>query len=183
MVKTKSTRTGPDWAVVQARDSQALEQLFTSWMPTVLQWCRRLGGPRVDHEQAAQEVFIVVLRKLETVRSERALPSWIYSVCRRVVSQHRREAFGRRWDSESVAEPRATVVDMEGRDALRRVWALMEELPDDLREVLMLCDVEQRTDAEAAELIGIPVGTAKSRLRRARARFREAAGPVRGRSA
>ncbi|MCP4810287.1 MAG: RNA polymerase sigma factor [Proteobacteria bacterium] len=165
----------PSWRAIQAREPEALEALFADWSPTVLQWCRRLGGPKVDAEQAAQEVLIVVLRKLGTVRNEKVLPSWIYSVCRRTASAHRREAFTRRWDADVEPTAGAVVMDMEGRDALQQAWGLLEELPEDLREVLVLCDLEQRTDTEAAELIGCPVGTAKSRLRRARASFRHAA--------
>lgn len=162
----------PTWAQVQAREPAALEALLARWMPTGLQWVRRLGGPRIDAEQVAQEVFIVVLRRLHTVHSERAFPGWLYSVCKNCASQARREAFVRRWDADQEPASPPAVMDMEGRDALQRAWALLEALPDDLREVLVLCDLEGRTDAEAAQLIGIPVGTAKSRLRRARAQFR-----------
>ena len=50
---------------------------------------------------------------------------------------------------------------------------MLDQMPDDLRAVLVLCDIEDRTDPEAAEILDLKVGTAKSRLRRARARFKE----------
>lgn len=163
------------WPRVQAGDRSALDLLFTEWAPVVLRWCRRLGGPAIDADQAAQEALIVVFRRLHTVTSARAFPSWVYSVARNTVRDRRREAFGRRWDADAELPQRGVETDMEGREALAQVWEVLEGLPEDLREVLVLCDVEQRTDPEAAELIGVPVGTAKSRLRRARAKLREEA--------
>jgi RNA polymerase sigma-70 factor (ECF subfamily) len=119
--------------------------------------------------------LIVVFRRLHTVTSPRAFPSWVFSVVRNTVRDRRREAFGRRWDSGTEVPAIAVETDFEGRDTLDQVWGLMDQLTPELREVLVLCDVEQRTDPEAAEILGVPVGTAKSRLRRARERLREAA--------
>ena len=163
------------WPSVQAGDRSALDALFTEWAPVVLRWCRRLGGPAIDAEQAAQEALIVMFRRLHTVAVPRAFPSWTFSVVRNTVRDRRREAFGRRWDPEADVPAMGVEMDVQGRDELEQVWQVLEGLSPDLREVLVLCDVEQRTDPEAAELIGIPVGTAKSRLRRARAKLREEA--------
>ena len=56
-----------------------------------------------------------------------------------------------------------------------RVQEVLSELPLDLREVLILCDLEERPDESVALLLGIPAGTVKSRLRRARRQFTDAA--------
>jgi RNA polymerase sigma-70 factor (ECF subfamily) len=93
-----------------------------------------------------------------------------------VLAQHRRRAFVRRWvpgasvervdDSERPAELAAR------QQSIHRVQALLERLPESAREVLVLCDLEERTEAEVAELLGVPKGTIKSRLHRARAKLR-----------
>jgi RNA polymerase sigma-70 factor (ECF subfamily) len=60
----------------------------------------------------------------------------------------------------------------------RSVQQVLEQLPEREREVLVLCLLEERSDREVAELLGIPHGTVKSRMRRARARFLEVAHEV-----
>lgn len=173
---TTSPEFSGDWEQVVAGDRAALDQLFSTWMPNVLQWCRRLGGPRVDPEQAAQEVFLVVLRKVHTVTEPGRFPSWLFSVTRRVLAQHRRRVWGKRWMGEVKVE-RAAAGDSPHQElersrqiaALRRA---LESMPRGLREAVVLCDLEERTDVEAAGLLGLPVGTLKSRLRRGRARLK-----------
>lgn len=167
----------PAWEAVRRGDPAAIDAICQDWLPTVLQWCRRLAGPRVDADHAAQEVFVVVLRRVHTVQRREQLPSWMFAVTRRVLAQHRRRAWVRRWMPGEVpdfADSGATPAEAtEQREVSRQVTRILEQMPDDLRAVLVLCDVEERTDPEAAELLGLKVGTAKSRLRRARQRFKE----------
>ena len=168
-------RSGPDWARVQAREPAALEALFTEWMTTILQWCRRLGGPKVVAEQAAQEVLLVVLRKVHTVRAAEAFPTWAYAVTRRVLAQQRRRAWVRRWDPGARVDTNAPVgndvADAEARERARLTRQAVDALPDSLREVLVLCELEGLPQQEVAELLSLPLGTLKSRLRRARSAF------------
>jgi RNA polymerase sigma-70 factor (ECF subfamily) len=131
----------------------------------------------VDADHAAQDVFIVVLRRVHTVDRPEQLPSWMFAVTRRVLAQHRRKAWVRRWmpgDVPEVSDPRRSPAALsERRQLAEQVGKVLDQMPDDLRAVLVLCDIEDRTDPEAAEVLGLKVGTAKSRLRRARTRFRE----------
>jgi len=142
----------------------------------VLRWANRLSGPKVDAEDAAHDALIIVLRRLPDLQSPDAFPSWTYGILRRTIAGHRRKAWVKRW------VPGATAVEEidGGFDPAERtelseraagVQAVLELLPSKLREVLVLCDVEDLTDEEAAELLGVPIGTAKSRLRAARQRF------------
>lgn len=167
------------WAGVRRGDPDALEWLCETWLPVTLQWCRRLGGPRVDADHAAQDVFIVVLRKVRTVARSEQLPSWLFAVTRRVLAQHRRKAWVNRWDPDATSDHRPGVPqpdEIAGRQQTAvKVQQMLMDLPDDLREVLVLCDIEEHTDPEAASILDIPVGTAKSRLRRARTAFRDLA--------
>lgn len=147
-------------------------ELVDVWAVPVLRWCARLGGPRIDPEDAAQDVFERVVRRLDSVRDPATLPAWLFAITRRVVIDHRRRAWLRRWVPGSVpdvADPRAHPTD--DADTARVVRDVLDVLPRDLREVLVLTDLEERTADEVAALTGLPVGTVKSRLRRARARF------------
>lgn len=156
-------------------DSLALEDLFETWAPTILEWCKRIGGPKVVPEQAAQDVAIVVLRRVHTVRSPEAFPTWVYSVTRKVLAQHRRRAWVRRWSPGVAIEGRASArtpyTDLARQERVELVQDALNAMPHPMRELVVLCDLESRPQAEVAELMGVPLGTLKSRLRRARMIF------------
>ncbi len=154
----------------------AVERLLDGWVPTVMAWCVRLGGKDVNAEDAAQDVFELMLDRLGDLRDPAAFPAWAFGITRRVMARHRRHAWVRRW------VPGAVVDAVEGRpDPLRRsemsevgrrVWTALETLPVHHREVLVLCDLEERADSEVADMLGVPRNTVKSRLFRARAALR-----------
>jgi RNA polymerase sigma-70 factor (ECF subfamily) len=154
----------------------ARDALLDAVLPLVLDWCARLGGPRVDAEDACHDVCLVLLAKLHTVSDADRFASWLFGTTRRVLAQHRRRAWLRRWAPgvvvEAVDHGANPARDAERSDTSRRVQATLEGLGDSDREVLVLFDLEERTESEVAELLDIPIGTARSRLRAARQRFR-----------
>jgi RNA polymerase sigma factor (sigma-70 family) len=159
-----------------AGDDRAMARLLDRWLPIVLRWSNRLCGPKVDPEDAAHDAMIVVLRRLGDLRDPDAFPSWIYGIVRRTLAGHRRKAWVKRWVPSAVVEDRpdggiGPDRQQELSELARDVQSALEELSPKLREILVLCEVEDLTDEEAAELLGIPVGTAKSRLRLARNKF------------
>ncbi len=168
-------------ALSTPEDDAAVDQLAKVWLPTVYAWCHRLGGPGVDSEGAAHDVLMTMCRKLHTVQSPEQFPSWLFGTTRRVVANHRRKAWLRRWvpGASSVLDTRAhpgrgPEQDAEARQAADIVWKALDSLPAKQREVLVLCELEERSGSEAAALLGVPLGTVKSRLRVARDAFREA---------
>lgn len=159
--------------------SDARDRLLDEWLPVVVRWCAHLGGPGVDAEDAAHDVFIVALRRLDRLYDEAHVSAWLFGITRRVLAQHRRRAWVRRWvpgltiDVPDPARgPAALVAVNETSESVRAVLA---QLPLAERQVLVLCLVEERSDREVAEMLEIPHGTVKSRMRRARARFLEVA--------
>ncbi len=156
-------------------DPQALAALVRVCLPAVLGWCTRLGGPGVGADDAAQDVMIVLMKRLSAVPDRDHLRPWLYGVTRRVLADHRKRAWLRRWLPGIFVDPPDRSPDPELRCELseraRRVQDAIDAMPPAEREVFVICDVEGSTDEEAAWLLGVPVGTAKSRLRRARARF------------
>ena len=155
------------------------EDLCDRFLPDVLRWCSRLGGPYIDPEDAAQEVMITVLRRAHTVTDPERLPAWVFGVTRRTLAWQRRKSLWRRFVGGALPE-RADLSPGPGdsfaaRVDIATVRALLEALGEELREVVVLADLEGRTDEEVAALLDLPVGTAKSRLRRARARLAQLA--------
>lgn len=157
---------------------QALERLVDAWLSTVLGWCVRLGGPNVSPEDAAQDVFETVFDRLHSLRDPVAFPAWIYGITRKTLARHRRRAWVRkRVLGLSLADRPDRGVGpqrvAEQVQTAERVWDAIATLPEHHREVIVLCDLEERADSEVAELLGVNRNTIKSRLRRARASLRE----------
>ncbi len=157
-------------------EAGARDELVDAWLPVVLGWCSRLGGPKVDPEDAAHDVLIIMLDRLHSLRDASAFSSWLFGITRRVLAKHRRQAWVKRWVPGLLpenADPEATPFHRYRlSETSRRVQQALEQLPPAQREVLVLCDLEERTDLEVSELLGIPLGTVKSRLRLGRRKFR-----------
>lgn len=172
----------PEAALVDAAlcgEDRAVDALAHAWLPHVYRWCHRLGGPGFDSEDAAHEVLIVMCRRLPSLRDPDQFPSWLFGICRRVIANHRRRAWWKRWlpsalVSERPAPDAGPHDSFEARESAERVWTGLATLEPAHREVIVLCDLEERSATEAAALLGIPVGTVKSRLRVARATLKRA---------
>jgi RNA polymerase sigma-70 factor (ECF subfamily) len=154
------------------------ERLLRDHFEFIWRLLRRMGVPPESCDDAAQEVFIIALRKVSaiTARSER---SFLYGVAIRVASDWRRAA-SRRPDtvsgvpvgeSQSAAPlPDEVVAQKEARAMLD---AVLSELDPDLRAVFVLYELEGMTAAEVAACIGLAPGTVASRLSRARREFQK----------
>jgi RNA polymerase sigma-70 factor, ECF subfamily len=166
----------------QADQPGALDQLVDHWLPVVLRWCIRLGGSGVNAEDAAQDTFETMMDRLPTLRDPDVFPAWLYGITRRTLARHRRRAWVRRWVpglTVDAADPHQDpAADSERGQTAARVWKAVHGLPLHHREVLVLCDLEDRPDSEVAEMLGIPRATVKSRLRRAREALREELGDM-----
>lgn len=172
--------TAPSFiAALNAGEPGAIERLYADNAAAVLGWVIRLGGPRLDAEDVAQEVFIVAMRRIGSFRGDSALSTWLFAVTRRVVANARRKAALRQFIGLSdIAEPPAP---QEGADLrlerLRRRRAIqhaLERLRRPQREVIVLMDLEERTAPEVSQMLGIPAGTVYSRLHHARRAFAKA---------
>jgi RNA polymerase sigma factor (sigma-70 family) len=159
---------------VAHRDEAAFEAIVSRHGPMVLGVCRRVLDDPGDIEDAFQATFLVLVRRAGTLRNPELLANWLYGVAHRVSVRARTIAFRRRLHerpgSEEIAmpdEPR------EDRAELRAVLDdELSRLPDRLRAVVVLCDLEGAPQEVAARQLGCPLGTIKSRLFRARDRLR-----------
>ncbi len=158
-------------------DAAALRRLVTEHHGFVWRSLVRLGVPRADVDDAVQQVFLVVTRRLADI-AEGAERSFLYGVSLRVASRARRTQARRREVADVAVAERVDTSDRPD-DLLDRARAramldsILEAMPLDLRSVFTLFELEQLTMAEIAELLQLPQGTVASRLRRARETFTE----------
>ena len=140
---------------------------------------RRFGVAPSAVEDVVQDVLLVVARRLGDV-SAGSEWAFAYSTARRVAADHRRGARARpASDGDApllgLADPRQ-VQALARTDDRRLLDLLLDELPDEQREVVVLVELEGMTLGEVARLLGAPQGTIASRLRRARASLEQAVG-------
>jgi RNA polymerase sigma-70 factor, ECF subfamily len=143
-------------------------------------WCslRRLGVREADVLDQAQKVFLAAHFKLPEFEGRSQLTTWLFGICQRVASDYRRSALFRREVSTDAAEMDAfggAHDDLsQGAEARRRAQtaeAILKKLPEPQRLVFVLFELEEMSGQDIAELLGISVGTVRSRLRLAREAF------------
>lgn len=144
----------------------------------VLRWLRALGGPDADLEDLAQEVFVVVRRKLAHFTGGN-LPGWLYTIAKLTVRDRTSRAWfrrilHRRGDVEPDDVPSGTSDPealLEARENQRLFYRLASHLSARRREAFLLYEIEGYSGEEIAALLGVPVGTVWTRLHHARKDF------------
>lgn len=152
----------------------ALDAFYRDHARAVLAWVIRLGGPRLDAEDVAHEVFETALRRIGEYRGDASPSTWLYAITRRVVANARRKVWVKRVFGLDAAPEPSQSGGAEHLGLRREVQAVLESLSVDHREVLVLLLMEERPAAEVAEMLGVPVGTVYSRAHHARRLFTEA---------
>lgn len=138
-------------------------------------------GMAANADDALQEVFMVVHRRLREYDGRFAMRSWLYAIARRVASHHRRSLRRRAFACEpierDVADCALGPLELaEQRETLDELEALFADMDPEKRQLLVLADVEQRSVPEIAELTGTCLSTLYTRLRRARRSLQASAG-------
>lgn len=160
-------------------ETQELAQLYKTWFPRVCRWIRALGGPGIDAEDLAQEVFIVVQRKLG--RFDRVnLAGWLYRIADLTVRDHRRRAWHRRRAPRSSdaalgeLAPSSDGPDEQLACKQRELYLcqLIRQLNPRWRDSLLLFDVAGLSGDEVSRLQGLPAATVRTHLSRARKEIR-----------
>jgi len=145
---------------------------------TVWRTLRRLRVGESELVDATQDVFVVVHRRLDEFEGRSQLRTWIIGICRRVASDYRRRPRAQRevvtaaGELERLVDSKSAGPAAEQTQRAELARALLDRLPQAQREVFILFELEQLSGEEIAEQLGIPVGTVRSRLRRARDAFR-----------
>lgn len=167
--------------LAQSGDRAALESLFESIQPPLGRYVRATVGDRALAEDVLQEVFILIYRKLYWLREPELFRPWAYRIASREVVRQlkRRKRWPEQFDEDTTPERLAA----EATQARDPEWA--ERLPELLsrvspasRMVLVLHYLDEMPLQEVADVLGLPVGTAKSRLAYGLAALRREAGKL-----
>jgi RNA polymerase sigma-70 factor, ECF subfamily len=168
----------PASSAVSAPDVGEFAALYAEHFQFVWRCLRGLGVSGAQLEDAAQDVFVVIHRRLPTFEGSATLRTWIFGIVRRVAYRYRRSAS--RKPSGGTANPEAPTSDPGPHERAQdlQAAAFVDEFTSTLdhrkREVFVLGVLEGLPVPEIAEALGIPLNTAYTRLRRARAEFRKA---------
>jgi RNA polymerase sigma factor (sigma-70 family) len=172
-------RTLADGALLERfaarRDEAAFTELVRRHGPMVLGVCRGVLRHHQDAEDAFQATFLVLARKAATVRRRQSVGSWLHAVAYRLALKARARAERRR-EVERLAVPAPAddpVLDLSVRDLLAAVHEELSRLPEKYRAPLVLCYLQERTQDEAARLLGCSESTLRGRLYCGRERLRE----------
>jgi RNA polymerase sigma-70 factor, ECF subfamily len=172
-----------DPAQARAR-AQRFHELYREHFDFVFRNLRRMGIPAAQVDDALQDVFLVVLRRIDGFREGSHAKAWLFAIALRVAGNHRR-AQSRRAPVVAVAPEALPSVQLgpfeqvSRSEASRVLHAFLDSLDDDKRAVFVLAELEQMTAPEIAEALAVNVNTVYSRLRAARIAFEHAIGQLR----
>ena len=160
--------------LLEARDGdrRALERFVSETQADVWKLCRYLGDAR-DADDLAQETYERAISSLHRYRADGPARGWLLTIARRVCVDHTRRSVRRRRRDAAVMDEALAgggTAACASSDGAERVAldAVLAELTDDRRDAFVLTQVLGMHYDEAAEILGCPVGTIRSRVSRAR---------------
>lgn len=151
--------------------ARSLETVFREEAAFAVRIVRRLGAPAADVEDLVQQAFVILQRRPELHTADASPRSVLFGVIRRLVADHRkkRKRATTPYDADEHGALPHQEADLERRRARRLLDEALDELDEPRREVFVLYEIEGLGMREVAELIGVPIQTAYSRLHSARA--------------
>jgi RNA polymerase sigma-70 factor (ECF subfamily) len=167
-----------------ASPAEAIDLSFESLARVALRTLRRLGVDDEAISDAAQDALLVVHRRRDEFRGESALQTWFYGILLRVASEHRRKIRQRRSlfllsdapvGEHTASDEPSPFDNLERAAAARLLHELLDQLPELLRAVFVLVELEELSIPDAAQALDVSLTTCKSRLRTARRAFDAAA--------
>ena len=160
---------------LSADQAKSFEEAVSPFERQVFFTCLGMMGNTQDAQDCAQETMLKAYNNYSKFRGEAKLSTWLYTIASRccldalnkkkeIVSLEALREKG--WEKEDPApSPYLQMEETERKHSLRRAIA---ELNSEQRQVIVLCDIQSLTYAQAAEIIDCPIGTVRSRLSRAR---------------
>src|SRR5215467_7971066 len=161
-------------------DEEAFTLLYRRHQAALYRFALRMTGSTWAAEEIVQDVFMTLMRDPKKYDATRGtLGGFLYGVTRNRVLKHL-ERLPREISLEEnnedgtgsgviFMEPATPATEAEKRERLEQVRAAVLNLPAEVREAVVLCELEERSYEEAAQIVGCPIGTIRSRLHRGRA--------------
>ena len=161
-------------------DEEAFTLLYRRHQGQLFRFALRMSGNAWAAEEIVQDVFMTLVRDPKKYDASRGtLGSFLYGVTRNRVLKHlerlpREVPLDEHRENGSgpgiiLKDNFTPAVHAERRQRMEQVWAAVLDLPAEFREAVVLCELEERSYEEAAQVIGCPIGTIRSRLHRGRA--------------
>ncbi|HEY4015481.1 MAG TPA: sigma-70 family RNA polymerase sigma factor [Polyangiaceae bacterium] len=154
-----------------AGESWAAVSTYQKHGPMVFRFLHRALGAYGEAEDLTQEVFLHVFSKVRGLRNRYALRSFVLSVAIRTLKWEIRRRRVRRLFQvsgfDNLPEPAVDALDAESRQAVRRLYAILDKLSAQERAAFVLRHIEQMTLDEVGEALGLSLATVKRRLFRA----------------
>jgi RNA polymerase sigma-70 factor (ECF subfamily) len=165
-------------APAEARVALFFPSVYEAWFHSVERWLRALGIHESEREDVAQEVFLVVRRKLDGFDG-RNLPAWLYRIAAGTAANHRRRAWYRRVflrprdvDLDAVASQRKNPAEqLEQQQERAALHRLLEKMSEKRRVAFVMSEIDGMSGEEIAAVLDIPVATVWTRLHHARKDF------------
>jgi RNA polymerase sigma factor (sigma-70 family) len=170
----------PGAATDERNDSELLRALVVKHSDRLQRFIMKHIGNATEAEELAQQAFVEAAASYKAFRGESQLSSWLYGIALNLVRNYLSRAPERRHEfvSESALDVQSSP-DLSPEQTLEQnqTIALLEEsireLPENMREILLLVGFDELSYEEAATLLTVPIGTIRSRLSRARIALRE----------
>jgi len=183
VMSVPGTEAAADHALVtrlRAGDRDAVEEAYRTHHAAIRGFARRLVGDSASAEDIVHEAFVALPRAIRRFRGDSSLRAFLIGVAANHSRRHVRAAMRRRRATERLAAQEGLRVQSTDateqlitQQLARKLWAALDELPIDQRVVFVLCEAEQRTSVEVAEIVGAPEGTVRTRLFHAKRKLRE----------
>lgn len=153
-------------------DARAIRALYDRYAPRVYAVVRRIAGDEDLAQDYAQEAWIRAIRALPTFRGDSRFSTWLHRIAVNAALQALRKQETRKKRETPVKADIA--IAPRARDSLlqKRLEHALDGLPEGMRRVLILHDVEGYTHEEIGDVLGVTAGTSKSQLFKARAKMR-----------
>jgi RNA polymerase sigma-70 factor (ECF subfamily) len=152
-------------------DHEAFSQIMRNHEDRVFSVCLRIMGEREQALDATQETFLTAFRKAEQFKGEAALGTWIYRIavntCYDLLRKQKRRQTDPLPDHLEPADYAAENA-VESAGLRHEIQQALAAIPEDFRVAIILSDVEGMGLPDVADVLGIPVGTVKSRIFRGR---------------
>lgn len=153
-----------------------VEQVYEAHVDFVWRSARSLGVREMNIDDVVQEVFVVVQRRLAEFEGRSDIKTWLFGITRRVVRAHVRQQIRSRTQTETsadLADPNAACAESQlaTLEGARLLYALLDELDADLREVFVLSELEEMSGPAIAEALDLELSNVYARVRRARLAF------------
>ena len=152
-------------------DSEAFGELYRRHSRAIYRFALQMCGNPTIADEVTQDVFLALLKDELTFDETRgAFEPFLFGVARNVVRRHLRSKPAEDLaDHEEPAAPDADVLhDLTHRESLESLRRAILALPENYREVVVFCELEEMSYEQAAAVLGCPLGTVRSRLSRAR---------------